>query len=174
MDERSDYSQDDDDEGSYDESEECSDVSGVDSSGFVGGQMPASYRIGDAIDGTSYAPDDVSYPSFSLQQSEEDLFSLTSSQLPPPVNPELHDRPDPSGILNELRDLEDCGRSSNGASKSMKLGDSESVANTTKSEKKRYGVSVRKGARRSFSSKAHGGDLNFEQTFDGEVEIHFE
>lgn len=93
---------DDEDESDYDEDsygfEESSDVSGLGtgSANFGADPPTTSYGYDSAVDGVTYASDEVSFQSFSLQKSEDDpirvlpeeLLAAPSSLLPPPMNPD--------------------------------------------------------------------------------------
>jgi hypothetical protein len=97
-----------DDQRSYDGSaEDCSAISGLDSS-VDDERARSAYRMNNAVDGAVFASDDISFPSLSGQRSveeraekvrPEDFMPIPAPLLPPPVNPELYNGPNDVSLL---------------------------------------------------------------------------
>lgn len=84
--------------GSYDGSEECSEISDSDLNSFEDERLSEAYQIHGTAEHATYVSDNISFPSLSGQKSEddphrlggEDLFKVHPPLLPPPLNPELN------------------------------------------------------------------------------------
>jgi hypothetical protein len=94
IDDPSDY----DEDGSYDDFEDSSDISGLGASktDFGGDPATKSYGYSSAVDGVTFSLDEISFQSHSAHTSEDDPHRVLSGEplsapallLPPPMNPE--------------------------------------------------------------------------------------